>query len=285
MVPDEPQAKSERLPVPLDAGGRRLPDPPAYPTVLLGRPQRCALRRAIFAFQKRGGEMPATELRQYTVRVWDLPTRLFHWLLAACVLFSIITAKIGGNALEWHFRSGYVVLTLLAFRLLWGLFGGHWSRFASFVRGPGTVWRYVRGKHRAGDRFDVGHNPLGALSVVAMLVFLAAQVATGLFADDEIANTGPLIKYVSSATSLQLTAYHKHIGQWVLITLIVLHIAAVLYYLVGQRRNLVGPMIHGDMAFVEHTPGAADNASSRALAVLLLALCAGAVTWLINLGG
>lgn len=229
--------------------------------------------------------MPSTQISRHTVRVWDLPTRLVHWLLAACVVFSIVTAKIGGNAMDWHFRSGYVILTLLVFRLLWGLFGGHWSRFATFVRGPGTVWRYARGKPRAGDRFDVGHNPLGALSVLAMLVFLAAQVASGLFADDEIMHTGPLIRYVSGSTSLKLTAYHKLIGQWVIIALVVLHVAAVLYYVVGKKRNLIGPMVHGDMTSVEPAPAAADGAAARGLAVVLLALCAGAVAWLVSLGG
>src|SRR5580765_5651561 len=92
------------------------------------------------------------------VRVWDLPTRVFHWLLASCVIFSIITGQLGGNALVWHLRSGYVVFTLLAFRIVWGLVGGHWSRFVNFTYAPATILRYLRGERRAGEHVDVGHN-------------------------------------------------------------------------------------------------------------------------------
>ena len=129
--------------------------------------------------------------RTIAVRVWDLPTRAFHWMLALCIVGSVISAKIGGNAMVWHFRFGYVVFTLLAFRLLWGLVGGRWSRFASFVYAPGTVFATCAGRRRADEHLDVGHNPLGSLSVFALLGFLALQVATGLVADDEIASRRP----------------------------------------------------------------------------------------------
>ncbi|HEY4068924.1 MAG TPA: cytochrome b/b6 domain-containing protein, partial [Burkholderiaceae bacterium] len=164
-------------------------------------------------------------------RVWDLPTRLFHWLLALCVVGSIASAHIGGDAMAWHFRLGYAIFALLAFRVLWGLVGGRWSRFASFIYSPATLGRYLRGERRADEHVDVGHNPLGAFSVFAMLALLAAQVGTGLFADDEISNTGPLIKFVSGPTSLSLTHWHRLFGQWTIITLIVLHIAAISWYL------------------------------------------------------
>ena len=115
------------------------------------------------------------------VRIWDLPTRLFHWLLAACVIGLVVTAKVGGEAMNWHLRLGYAVFGLLVFRLLWGLVGGHWSRFASFVPTPGRLARYLGGRASAAD--TAGHNPLGALSVLAMLAVLGLQVATGLMAD------------------------------------------------------------------------------------------------------
>ena len=219
------------------------------------------------------------------VRVWDLPTRLFHWVLAFCVIFSVVSAQIGGNAMAWHFRSGYVVFTLLAFRLLWGLIGGRWSRFASFVYAPSTIVRYLRGKHRAGEHLDVGHNPLGAFSVFGLLALLVLQVATGLFADDEIANTGPLIKFVSGSTSLALTKWHKLFGQWLIITLVVLHVAAIVYYRTRKKVDLIGPMIHGDKALVGDVPAAVDSGRTRLLALVLVALCAGLVTWVIALGG
>ncbi|HEY9064664.1 MAG TPA: cytochrome b/b6 domain-containing protein, partial [Burkholderiaceae bacterium] len=219
------------------------------------------------------------------VRVWDLPTRLFHWLLAACVLGSIVSAKIGGNAMVWHFRCGYVVLTLLAFRLLWGFVGGHWSRFASFLYAPGTVLRYLRGASRDDELHHVGHNPLGAFSVFGFLVLLLAQVATGLIADDEIANSGPLVKFVSGATSSLATGWHKNFGQWLIIALIVLHIAAIAFYWLRHRRNLVAPMWHGDKPLATPAPASADGPKARTIAAILLLACAGAVAWLVSLGG
>ncbi|HET7865800.1 MAG TPA: cytochrome b/b6 domain-containing protein [Burkholderiaceae bacterium] len=219
------------------------------------------------------------------VRVWDLPTRLFHWLLAACVIASVISAQIGGNAMVWHFRLGYAVLALLAFRVLWGLIGGRWSRFASFIYSPGTVLRYLRGQARSEEHLDVGHSPTGALSVFALLGLLAVQVATGLVADDEISNTGPLIKFVSGATSSLATSWHKTYGQWLIITLVVLHIAAIVFYFVKKRQNLVGPMLTGDKSLPETVPASADSGRTRGLAVALLAACAGGVAWLVSLGG
>ena len=224
-------------------------------------------------------------VRTTTVRVWDLPTRLFHWALAGCVFASIASAWVGGNAMVWHFRSGYAVFALLAFRVLWGLVGGRWSRFTSFLYAPATVLRYLRGASRPGEHHDVGHSPLGAFSVLALLGILAAQVGTGLFADDEIANTGPLIRFVSGSTSLALTQWHKGYGQWLIIALIMLHVAAVVFYLVARRRNLVRPMLSGDKVLEPGTPASNDRAGARLLAAVLLALCAGGVGWLVSLGG
>jgi cytochrome b len=225
-----------------------------------------------------------SEVQTTTVRVWDLPTRIFHWVLAACVLGSIVSANIGGNAMAWHFRLGYVVLTLLAFRLLWGFAGGRWSRFASFVYAPSTTLRYLRGQSRDDEHHHVGHNPLGAFSVFAFLVILLAQALTGLVADDEIANTGPLIKFVSGATSSLATHWHKDYGQWLIITLIALHLAAISFYWLRQRRNLVRPMLSGDKLLAPHVPAADDNMRSRAVATILLLLCAAGVWWLVSLG-
>ncbi|MEQ1684304.1 MAG: cytochrome b/b6 domain-containing protein [Burkholderiaceae bacterium] len=219
------------------------------------------------------------------VRVWDLPTRAFHWLLAACVIGSVVSAKIGGNAMVWHFRLGYVVFTLLAFRVLWGLVGGRWSRFANFIYAPATTLRYLRGQSRADEHHDVGHNPLGAFSVFGLLAILAAQIGTGLFADDEISNTGPLIKFVSGATSSLLTSWHKTFGQWLIITLVLLHIAAITYYFIRKKQNLVRPMLVGDKPLAPDVPASVDTGASRTLALVLLAACAALVGWIVNLGG
>ena len=159
------------------------------------------------------------------VRVWDLPTRLFHVVLALAVIGAVVSAKIGGAAMVWHFRLGYLVFGLLVFRLLWGFLGGRWSRFASFLYSPAVTLRYLRGRATPADRLEVGHSPLGALSVFAVLAVLAVQVATGLVGDDEIANVGPLNRYVSGATGLAATAWHKQWGQWIILALVALHVA------------------------------------------------------------
>ena len=229
-----------------------------------------------------GGAAPR-ELR--AVRVWDLPTRLFHLTLAVCVVGSFVSGSVGGNAMPWHFRFGYVVFALIAFRVLWGLVGGRWSRFSAFVRGPATVLRYLRGQSRSDEYHDVGHTPLGSASVVAMLLFLALQVGSGLFADDEIASAGPLVRFVSGATSSRLTAYHANIGRWVILALVVLHIGAIVFYRVRRQRDLVGPMIRGDKLLPAHVPAAADGWALWLFAAVLFAACAASVGLLVWMGG
>ena len=220
-----------------------------------------------------------------SVRVWDLPTRLFHWLLVLAVSGSVISAKIGGNAMAWHFRCGYLVLTLLVFRMLWGLVGGRWSRFTSFIYTPATVLRYVRGRAAAQERLDVGHSPTGAASVFALLGLLALQLGTGLVADDEIANQGPLNRFASSAAVLSATSWHKTWGQWLILALVVLHVAAILFYLLKKRINLVRPMFNGDKTLPPDTPASADGPRQRWLAAALLALGAALATWVARQAG
>ncbi len=155
-------------------------------------------------------ESTAQGAAKHKVRIWDLPTRLFHWLLAATVV---------------------AMLALLLFRLLWGLVGGRWSRFASFIHAPATVLRHVRGQGTESD--SAGHSPLGALSVFAMLAVLIAQVGSGLLSDDEIAFSGPLSRFVSGDTVAQATAYHAHWGQYLLYALVALHLLALVLALVA----------------------------------------------------
>lgn len=217
-----------------------------------------------------------------TIRVWDLPTRLFHWSLALCVGGLILTGNLGGAWIDWHARLGYAVLTLLLFRLVWGVVGGHWSRFKTFLYAPSSVAAYLRGRPHP-DHL-VGHNPLGAFSVFAMLLVLLGQVGSGLVSDDEISFTGPLNRFVSSSKALAATWYHKQIGQWLVIGLVVLHIAAVLYYVIKKRHRLVRPMIVGDKETAHETRSSRDDLGSRLLALVLVALAAGFVAWLVKLG-
>lgn len=219
------------------------------------------------------------------VRVWDLPTRIFHWALAVTVLTSIITAHVGGNAMQWHVGCGMVALILLTFRILWGLVGGRWSRFASFIYSPGTVLRYLRGQTRADEHLDVGHNPLGSGSVFALLGLLALQVATGLVADDEIATQGPLNRLVSSETASQASGWHKDIGQWILVALITLHVAAIVFYKLKKGKNLVAPMVLGDKDLPASTPASADGWKPRVLALVLLVVSWAFAGWVWSRGG
>jgi cytochrome b len=218
-----------------------------------------------------------------SVRVWDLPTRVFHWVLAATIVGSLVSGKIGGAAAVWHFRFGYVVFALLLFRLVWGFVGGRWSRFTNFFYSPLTILRYLRGRSRADEHHEVGHNPLGSLSVFALLVFLALQVATGLVADDEIANVGPLNRFVANAVALKATAWHKHVGQWVLIVLVLTHVAAIVYYLRVKKTNLVRPMLLGDKPLPRGVPASHDTAVTRMLALMFAAVCAAVVTIIVGL--
>ena len=217
------------------------------------------------------------------VRIWDLPTRLFHWLLTACVIGLVITGNVGGNAMVWHFRWGYAVLALLLFRLVWGFVGGHWSRWGQLVLAPAQVRSYLRGP--ASDQAWAGHNPIGSWSVLLMLLWLLLQVSTGLVSDDEIANAGPLTALVSGATVSAATAWHKGLGKGILILLVLLHVSAIGWYQLRKAQALVPAMLHGDKPLPEHTRASRDGPLPRLLAALVLLACAAAVRWLVGLGG
>jgi cytochrome b len=219
----------------------------------------------------------------HTVRVWDLPTRIFHWCLAIAVVGLLVTGKIGGDAMVWHARIAYVVGTLLLFRLAWGFVGGHWSRFASFTHSPRFVFAYLR---RDDPALSIGHSPLGALSVFAMLLFLVFQFGSGLFSEnrhDDFA--GPLNALVSGRTAQLFTDYHKKVGQIVLIVLVLLHLTAIAWYQFRLRRPLTGAMWHGDKRLESIARASRDDMHTRLLAAVLLGLCAAAVAWLVSLGG
>ncbi len=218
----------------------------------------------------------------HTVRVWDLPTRVFHWLLAAAVVALIVSAKVGGNWMIWHLRLGHIVLALLLFRVLWGFVGGHWSRFSSFVCGPQTLWRFLRTQKPAAQ--GIGHSPLGALSVLAMLCALSLQVLTGLMSDDEIAFFGPLVRFVDGSTVSLATDFHKSYGQWLVLGLIALYVLAIVVYQFVKRQDLLGPMLHGDKPAPASTTASRDGAAQRGLAVVLALVAAAAAYLLYGLG-
>ena len=216
----------------------------------------------------------------HKVRVWDLPTRVFHWALVLCIVGLFITANVGGNAMVWHFRIGLTVLALLLFRLVWGLVGGRWSRFAAFIFSPHNIINYLRGNGK--PEHSVGHTPTGAGSVFALLAILLAQVGSGLVSDDEIAFAGPLTRFVSGATVNLATNYHKNIGKWIILGLVVLHIAAIVFYL-WRKQNLIKPMLHGDKQLAEAVPASRDDATSRMMALAIFGICAAFAWWVSSL--
>jgi cytochrome b len=212
--------------------------------------------------------------RAATVLVWDLPVRLFHWTLAALIAFSWWSAEYGH--VDWHIWSGCAILTLLIFRVLWGRFGSSTARFANFVRGPRAVFAYLRDSE---TWRGIGHSPLGALSVLALLVATAAQVGLGLISTDEDGfNQGPLANFVSLDTSDSARELHE-IMFYVLLALIALHVAAILFYRLVHHKKLVGAMITGK---AEAEAGAEPMRRGRWWVALLCLIAALAFTrWII----
>ena len=206
-----------------------------------------------------------------TKPVWDLPVRLVHWLLAALIAFSWWTVH--HHHTDWHIWSGCAILTLLIFRILWGFFGSSTARFSSFVRGPRTIAAYLRGSW-----VGIGHNPLGALSVLALFAAVAVQVSLGLISEDEDGiYMGPLAKLVSIDTSDKARDIHE---LWfnVILGLIALHLFAIIVYRL-RGRNLTLPMITGRTAL---EPGTRPMRPGKWwVALICLAVGVGVTRWII----
>ena len=219
------------------------------------------LPRGDEALTSRGGEQA----------VWDLPVRLVHWLLAGLIAFS--WWSVHNHHTDWHIWSGCAILTLLIFRILWGFVGSSTARFATFVRGPRAIASYFRGTW-----FGIGHNPLGALSVLALFAALAVQVSLGLISEDEDGiYMGPLAKLVSIDTSDKARDIHEF---WfnVILGLVVLHLLAILYYRL-RGKDLTLPMITGR---AELEPDAQPMRPGKWwVALLCLAAGIGITRWII----
>ena len=223
------------------------------------------------------------------IKVWDLPLRLFHWALVVCVLGAYACVKSAGitegwlsetglDWMTWHSRFGYAVLTLILFRLVWGVFGPRYSQFRQFFAGPRRIMMYLRNPTQV-----IGHNPLGAWSVIAMLVAFGMQAVSGLFASDDILFDGPL-SALNPALSRPLNSLH-HASEWVLIALVILHICAVLYYTLFRRQSLVRAMVTGDVPVPSSDRTSAiepaqDNTWVAVKASLILLACAALVFWI-----
>jgi cytochrome b len=198
------------------------------------------------------------------IRIWDLPLRLFHWLLVVAVIGSFVSVKLGGNAMIWHGRFGYIVLSLIFFRLIWGFVGTRHARFAQFIKSPKAIFAYLKNPTET-----PGHSPLGAISVIVLLGLFLSQALAGLFASDDIAFDGPLVKYVASTWVELLTSFHR-LNEWVLLALVGVHVGAILYCKYAKKINLISAMITGDKEWADAAPLVQDDSKVRLKAMALL---------------
>lgn len=209
-----------------------------------------------------------------STRVWDVPTRLLHWLLVGLFGFSWWSAETG--AMDWHRLSGSVLLGLIAFRLIWGFTGGSTARFRSFLRSPIKVLAYMRSP--ASDERSPGHNPIGGYSVVIMLLLLLAQVGTGLFAVDVDGIESGQLSHLVSFDQGRVAAEVHELSFTVLQVVLGIHILAVLFYLAVRKRNLIRPMVTGADPQITSARGALRPATPLRF-VIALALSAALAWW------
>ena len=217
---------------------------------------------------RRGG-MRQSVLR-LSMRVWDLPTRLFHWAIVILVATSYLTYRF--DQIGYHLLSGYTMLTLLLFRLVWGFVGSDTSRFGRFLKSPVAAFRHLAEFRKRTPDDEIGHNAAGGWMVLVMLALLAVQVATGLFSNDDVMTQGPLAHLVSRETSDRITGWHA-LNFNLLLGAIGLHVLAILAYGLIKRHNLLRPMITGRKRLPGHTRQPRMASSLLALALLVLAAC------------
>ncbi len=212
------------------------------------------------------------------VQVWDIGVRAFHWSLVLLMVGAVATVKLG--KLEYHTWCGYGILTLILFRILWGFAGGTYARFTTFVKGPGAVLGYMQGLLRGAKDTTLGHNPMGALSVLAMLAAVLFQTSSGLLTNsDDFFFEGALYKWVGKDLSDKITTLHR-LNEKVIYLLVALHLAAIGFYYFVKKHNLIKPMFTGTTTISGAVPPIRRGNSG--LAIALLVLCAGFVYWLVK---
>ncbi len=214
-------------------------------------------------------------------RVWDLPVRIFHWMLVLAVAGAWLTQQLGISYFVYHLWCGYTVLILVSFRIVWGIAGTRHARFWNFLRNPLATARYALDLLRGRDAHYAGHNPLGAWMVIVLLLALLAQAVLGLFGNDEISNLGPLNGYVSEDRGIEMTSLHRQLFWWI-VGAIGLHVAAVIYHRLAKGEKLVRAMFTGRKPAAVVPQGEAIQSSRLALAVLIVALLAGLLAWVVQ---
>jgi cytochrome b len=217
-------------------------------------------------------------MRREEIEVWDLPVRLVHWALPLLCAFSWWSADVGGTLLKYHFWSGYTVLTLVVFRILWGLCGSDTARFGGFLHGPRRVLATLHELWSPRPLAVAGHNAVGGWMVAALLAVLVLQAGSGLFANDDLFNEGPLYRHVGRAVSDRLTAFH-HLNAGALLALVAVHVLGVGWHRLRKGERLVAAMVHGRKSVTVPAPRLAGN--RRALACL--AAAGALVAFIVNL--
>jgi len=207
--------------------------------------------------------------------VWDLPVRIFHWVLVLAVIGAFVTNRLGVAYFDYHLLCGYTVIVAVVFRIVWGVVGTRHARFTDFVRGPREIWRYLRALAQRCEPVHAGHNPLGGLMVVALLGGLLLQAVLGLFSNDEIFNSGPFNALLSSDLSKLVSSLHRRLS-YVIAVAIAMHVGAVLLHQWGKKEDLLRPMITGRKRLPEKGHGVGIPSSRLGLALVLAALLTGA---------
>jgi len=227
------------------------------------------------------------------IQVWDLPVRIFHWVLVLLFIAAYVTNELGPTYFQYHVWCGYSLIVLVCFRIIWGFIGTYHARFSHFVRNPVTTLKYALNTLKGTEKHYTGHNPLGAIMVIVLLLGSLIQGLTGLFTNDEILNVGPLYGYISNELSLQLTSIHRQLFYWIL-GAVALHVVAVLVHQFVKRDNIIVPMFNGKKVFsgekIKKDDGLENDeleqvsikSSQIILALIIVAILALVLAWVIT---
>jgi cytochrome b len=214
--------------------------------------------------------------------VWDIPVRAVHWILVLSLIFAYITHYLGIEYYAYHVASGYVVIVVAVFRLIWGVLGTPHARFKNFIRGPVETWKYLNDFIRGKEAHHVGHNPLGALMIVMLLSCMLMQAVSGLFTTDDIFNYGPLYAFVSDSASNFLGSVHRNLF-YVLLCFVATHVAAIIYHRIIKRENLLKAMITGRKVLPPNKNELAIESSRLTLALWIVTIVSLSFAYLLNM--
>lgn len=211
--------------------------------------------------------------------VWDIPVRLFHWLLVLCLLGQWLTAEVLEDAMDIHFYIGYFTLGLIIFRLIWGFVGTKYAKFNSFMAGPKAILAYSKSVMSKQHTLSIGHNALGGLLLPAVIILVGLQAISGLFTSDDIVFAGPYYEGANADLQQWMQWLHHNIFN-VLLGIIGLHLVAIGWYLIFLKHNLIRPMLDGKKTIAEKD---SINHSQLIKAILIMCLVAIFVYWLVEI--